>query len=367
MPVRSPGQVQRGYGKELAAAEQLGAGRNLLYNGDFRIAQRGTSFTSSGSANSDDSYTLDRWLLLSDGDDIVDVGQETTEVPSNAYSAISLDVETANKEFGIVQILENRDIQHVIGDVVSLSFEAKISAGGTSIANLRAAVVSCNATADTVTSDMVSSWGGDGSANPTLISGAETWTFENTPANLATPTTTYQRYVIENISVDTASTNNIAVFIWVNDVSTTIGHILYISKVQLEAGSIATPFERRPFTTELALCQRYYCKTFVYGTAPAQNAGVVGSLYSSGSPEAVTPGLFRMDWEYPMWMRAAPAHVLYNPSAANNSARNTTDGSDTAVTTVARGENGVSFYPAAAQAGDAGDPMRLHVSADIEL
>ena len=31
-----------------------------------------------------------------------------------------------------------------------------------------------------------------------------------------------------------------------------------VSQVQLEAGSVATPFERRPVGTELALCQRYY-------------------------------------------------------------------------------------------------------------
>ena len=41
---------------------------------------------------------------------------------------------------------------------------------------------------------------------------------------------------------------------------TTFGRIVRIAEVQLERNAQPTPFEQRPYGTELALCQRYYWK-----------------------------------------------------------------------------------------------------------
>jgi hypothetical protein len=41
-----------------------------------------------------------------------------------------------------------------------------------------------------------------------------------------------------------------------------------IAQVQLEPGTVATPFEFRPYGTELALCQRYYEKSYNIDVAP---------------------------------------------------------------------------------------------------
>jgi len=64
----------------------------------------------------------------------------------------------------------------------------------------------------------------------------------------------------------------------------TNGATFYITGVQLEAGSTATDFERRPIGTELAMCQRYFFKT-TQGLGIAQNGA---ELYRGGPTFPVT-------------------------------------------------------------------------------
>jgi hypothetical protein len=52
------------------------------------------------------------------------------------------------------------------------------------------------------------------------------------------------------------------------NVVSTNGATFYITGVQLEAGSTASPFEYRQYTTELQLCQRYYEKTYDQSVVP---------------------------------------------------------------------------------------------------
>ena len=229
--------------------------RNALLNGNFQIAQRGTSFVAG--ANNDDTYNLDRWYILSDGNDTVDITQDTATIPTNgSQTAIALDVETANKKFGIAQILEARNCAGLIGNAVTFSFKARVSSTAR-LSNIKAAIIAWDGTADTVTSDIISAWN-SGGTNPTLIANA---VYENTPANLNV-TTSYATYSI-TANVDTANAKNIIVFIWSDVVVTAAGDFLYVTDTQLEPGSTATPFERRPIGIEQLLCQRYY-QTFTY-------------------------------------------------------------------------------------------------------
>jgi hypothetical protein len=257
--------------------------RNMLINGDFRVAQRGTSFVAG--ANNDDTYNLDRWTLLSDGNDIVDVTQSTTAPTAGLYS-IGLDVETVNKKFGIIQFVEQRNIVGALGQVVTLSFQARIS--GTSISNVKAVVLAWSGTADTVTSDVVSAWGADG-VTPTF---ATNWTAENTPSNLGV-TSSWATYRLQ-ATIDTANTKNLAVFIWCDDTTTTLGDFLYLTDIQLEIGAVASPFERRSYGEELDLCYRYYMRI--------TNGHFVGVGSASNAAG-------RIGFTFPREMRIAPVFI----------------------------------------------------------
>ena len=274
--------------------------RNKLINGGFDIAQRGTSFVSG--ANDDDTYNLDRWYVLSDGNDAVDITQTTT-VPTGAKYSIGLDVETVNKKFGIAQIIENANCYDAIGGNVTLSFQARVSAT-TKLDNVKCAVVAWSGTADTVTSDIISAWNVEGT-NPTLIANA---TYENTPANLNV-TTSWATYSV-TANVDTASTTNIIVFIWSDVTDTTLGDFLYVTNVQLEKGSTATSFDYRPYGQELALCQRYYQTSAI--NVPDTNCGFFGVVYGGGSTQAYGNASFKT------LMRATPTVTLYDGATAGN-------------------------------------------------
>jgi hypothetical protein len=171
-----------------------------------------------------------------------------------------------------------------------VSFQAKVSAT-TKLDNVKCAIVAWSGTADSVTSDIISAWGAEGT-NPTLIANA---TYENTPANLNV-TTSWATYTV-SAPIDTASTNNVIVFIWSDVTDTTAGDFLYLAGVQLEAGSVATPFERRPIGTELQLCQRYFIRSV---------GGNLGMNYA-GAPMFVSRFLQEM--------RVAPSAVFVSGTA----------------------------------------------------
>jgi len=80
----------------------------------------------------------------------------------------------------------------------------------------------------------------------------------------------------------------------------------FITGVQLEVGSYATTFERRPYGTELQLCQRYYYRatastvTDMYGNAFAYNTQIAMGLIP-----------------FPVTMRVAPSALEQSGTASD--------------------------------------------------
>jgi hypothetical protein len=98
----------------------------------------------------------------------------------------------------------------------------------------------------------------------------------------------------------------------------TNGATFYITGVQLEKGATATPFENRLYGTELALCQRYYEKSYATGTAPGTS-----TAYSTGGLAAVLNGysstLYTFATFYYKAQKRASPTMLYWDAAGNAS------------------------------------------------
>ena len=122
-----------------------------------------------------------------------------------------------------------------------------------------------------------------------------------------------------------------------------------VSLVQFEQGSVATPFERRPYGTELALCERY--GELVDSTTGNFAPIAAGAVISSTAADVTMP--FRTK------KRAAPT-VTY--SAANTFALINANGTNNTVTSISTGRadvNAIVMSVAVASGLVAGNATRL--------
>jgi hypothetical protein len=101
----------------------------------------------------------------------------------------------------------------------------------------------------------------------------------------------------------------------------------YITGVQLEKGSTATSFDYRPYSTELALCQRYYAKL---GAGGFSNYAAVAVGFASNS--TTVEGII----SYPVPMRSAATLSFSNVRT------NTAVGTNSAVTSISNTYAGLS-------------------------
>jgi hypothetical protein len=111
------------------------------------------------------------------------------------------------------------------------------------------------------------------------------------------------------------------------------------SLVQLEPGPVATPFELRPIGIELALCQRYFCKSYDIADAPGTVTDA-GAIYTASATVGLSP--IGQSTRFPVPMRGTPVITIYNPVTGNsNSSRRSN--SNVTPTIINIGRSGFAF------------------------
>lgn len=98
----------------------------------------------------------------------------------------------------------------------------------------------------------------------------------------------------------------------------TSGATFYITGVQLEVGTQATTFDYRSYGTELALCQRYFEKSYDQGTVPASAVSAGGSFYGGSSGATTTAYLGMIAVTHLVVKRATPTLVIYDFAGASS-------------------------------------------------
>jgi hypothetical protein len=255
--------------------------RNVLINGDFAIWQR---LSGSIIDTADDEYIADRWYVLTETDRI-DTGSITGD--TRRYAAVLIQVQLAAQRIGMAQIVEGVNCRHLRGQSVTFSFRILCDA----IQDIRYAVLEWTGTEDTVTSDVVATWG----ATPT-------WATNVAPAGSVGSTSVGSTWTdIEHTVTLSSGFNNLIVFIWSGDTVANTDFIR-IEAAQLEQGPHKTPFETRPVGMEFALCQRYF-QVFNPGNA-----------YFAAYMWAGLNEIYAQTVLLPVQMRVAPTVTDTNPS-----------------------------------------------------
>jgi hypothetical protein len=281
-------------------ADSLQGFRNRIINGDMRIDQRnaGAAVTNPGDAT---VYLVDRWNQRENTAAQLTF-QQVSDAPAGFVNSMKVTVTTADasiaaSDYSVFrQFIEGNNIADLgwgsaNAKPITLSFWVRSSVTGTYGGRLANSAVNRN---------YVFSYS---------VSAANTWEYKTITIAGDTSGTWATNNDI-GIRVDfclTAGTDytgsagswgSTSYFTVTGNTPliSTLNATWYITGVQLEVGSVATPFERRPYGTELALCQRYLLS---YG-----GSNTVSQALASGV--LVNTTTFTGYCGFPCEMRAAP-------------------------------------------------------------
>ena len=249
---------------EISTNGQVSGRRNIVINGAMNVAQRSASVTGIGA--SEGYFTCDRWSINTGSSAGRLTMTQTADGPVGFANCIKLDCTTADTSIAagenliLQQSFEGQDLQAIGKGVtgakeVTLSFYVKANAAFDFVAewqdndNSRFVSKLFATTTDWVRHEITfpadvddgSSPFGDDNANSAALN---FWLHAGTTFTGGTLGTTWNETAANRAAgIDSfySSTDN----------------NFFITGVQLEVGSVATPFEHRSVGEELALCQRY--------------------------------------------------------------------------------------------------------------
>ena len=325
--------------------------RNKIINGGMDVWQRGTSFTS---INNLITYGADRWFAFTTSGTAQARILQNGSVPSGFAYSLALGRQsgnTATSQQFICQCIESANVLGLAGQSVTLSFYAKAGANysGGSISVILSSGTASDQSSATFSAGPCTGYTG----NATVI---------NTTQSI---NTTWTRYSFTGTVG--ASALELGLGIGYTPTGTAgADDNIYITGVQLEVGSVATPFEHRNYGDEMARCQRYYQKSYDYGTTPGSSSVYQGAIMHGYTSMPAANYVARFGAQFRTSMRAQPTVVTYD-SAGNSGKCNYPDTTtNQSFTLINRGEN--NFAAETSSLSSSTDArLYFHYTAEAEL
>jgi hypothetical protein len=339
--------------------------RNIIINGGFNIWQRGTSIVP---ANGD--FQADRFKWEDNGAGTVTYLQSIVVPAETNGVSLRIAVGTADASiatadyYQLVSNLEGYDTAHLVwgksaAKTVTLSFWIYATKTGTQAVSFRNNGV------------------GRSYIATFTVNASDTWEYKTitVPGDTSgTWDTGITSGIRIGFAVGIGSTfhapadnawqagNYIGSSSAVNNMDNAVNEYR-LKNVQLEVGTEATDFEYRHFGDELALCQRYYCKTSDYDVYQGDTDSKGVLRIDAGG----TTNRPYVSFRYPVTMRGIPDITPWNAVTGTlDECYNASAAANYACTVDVVGHNGCTMRVQGATP-TIGDAIDFHASADAEL